>query len=106
MICVGCDVSKLGPGEIRVPFDNLIDQLISNGICVLEYSDTRMIVQTPHVYIQFVNNLDLLRGRKIDKVIDCNCRSIEHVFEYVSDTESKFERLKEEKYKREHDIRR
>lgn len=56
--------------EIHGYFNQLINDLWNEGIEVLEEqtSETLMVIQTPRVYISFVDDLHKLEGRLFDQV--------------------------------------
>ena len=56
--------------EIHGYFNQLINDLWNEGIEVLEEktSETLMVIQTPRVYISFVDDLRKLEGRLFDQV--------------------------------------
>lgn len=58
------DTAKLG----RMT-DDLVADLQSHGVEVLEYSLSRYTVLTPHVYIQMVDDLNKFVGRRFDVIL-------------------------------------
>ena len=57
-------------GEIVNLFRSTVDSLLYEGIDILEEhtSESRMVIQTPRVYISFVDDLRKLEGRLFDRV--------------------------------------
>lgn len=49
--------------------DNLVADLQSRGVEVLEYSCSRYTVLTPHVYIQMMDDLNKFIGRRFDVIL-------------------------------------
>ena len=46
----------------------LMRDLASHGVPVLETSNSGLNITTPHCYITFVTDLDKLRGRRFDEI--------------------------------------
>lgn len=47
---------------------DLVDDLRSRGVDILRVSTATMAIDTPHVHITFVTDLQKLRGRKFDEI--------------------------------------
>lgn len=55
--------------EVQKRFDQLINILGNEGVDVLENtSESLMVIQTPKVYISFVDDLRKLEGRLFDQI--------------------------------------
>ncbi len=57
--------NKVGPGTLAA---ELMRDLASHGVPVVETSNNNLNITTPHVYITFVDDVNKLRGRKFDEI--------------------------------------
>ena len=57
----------------------LVNRLIERDIDILRMNDVLMVIDTPHVYVQFVVDPNKLHGRRPDKIFS----SIDLVLNYI-----------------------
>lgn len=68
MVIVGYYVNDIDGVSANKIFMDTLDKFSHNGIEVLDCSLTRMIIQTPRVYIQFFTDSNKLNGRRFDEL--------------------------------------
>lgn len=80
MKCVVCYLEnnlKLA-GNLYV---ELVNNLIEHDIDILRMNDVLMVIDTPHVYVQFVADPNKLHGRRIDRIF--RSETIDEVLNYI-----------------------
>lgn len=68
MICVVDYVDGPSASRVESMLMDLVNDLESRGIDILRVSTATMAIDTPHVHITFVTDLQKLRGRRFDAI--------------------------------------